>query len=294
MIKERAWNGPWLQLSATVRNYPSMLTLEEKRMLRWLTANYYSGEGIICDLGAFIGGSTVSLADGLAASGRNDKLIHSYDFFRSSSRLWEKYMAQSGKPWPENGDVMNEVREMLQDYDHLITFYQGDFMQSPVPEGPIEICFVDISKTAEINDHLISKYFTKLIPGKSIVVQQDYFHFTPLWDIVTMEILKDYFTPIGYTEEYSALFLYTRELDAEGIERAHSRHFTHDQFVSNIKAASHNWPYAKQKADLYRALLAVDTAGNVTDKAWQVGHKMKSNGQQAIQPDAMYAAFAQN
>jgi len=245
---------------------------------------------IICDLGAFLGGSTVSLADGLVAAGHQGDLIHSYDFFRATRRVWEEYMGESGRPWPETGDMMSVVFEMLQDYDQLITFYPGDVMKSPVPDGPIEICFVDISKTAEINDHIIANYFTKLIPGKSIVIQQDYFHFSPLWDIVTMEVLKDYFTPIGYTEEFSALFLYTRELDAEAIERAHSRNFTRDQFVSNIKTASRHWPYAKQKADLYLALQAADVT-NVTDKAWEIAKKTMNAGLPDLDPAAMYAAL---
>jgi hypothetical protein len=110
-----------------------------------------------------------------------------------------------------------------------------------------------------------------------------------------MEILKDYFEPISYTEEFSAVFLNTRKIDAEAIEISHSRHFSHDQFFTNIKAASRHWPYAKQKSDLYSALLAIDAADNVLNSAWQVAHKLReAGGEQKITPEAVYAAFAQD
>ena len=47
--------------------------------------------------------------------------------------------------------------------------------------------FVDIAKTWALNDVVIEQFFPRLIPGRSVVVQQDYaFAFRP-WVAITME-----------------------------------------------------------------------------------------------------------
>jgi hypothetical protein len=47
-------------LPAAVADSISMLTLDEKQFLYWLTSEYFSGIGAIIDAGCFIGGSTLA------------------------------------------------------------------------------------------------------------------------------------------------------------------------------------------------------------------------------------------
>ena len=104
----------------------------------------------------------------------------------------------------EGQDIFHLVRGFLSEFLDLTDFSRGDFLASSPPGDPIEKCFVDISKTMPINEQIVSEYFTKLIPGKSIVIQQDYLFQSPPWDIATMEILGDHFDLLSYTEENSA------------------------------------------------------------------------------------------
>ena len=68
-IGRRPWNSRRYALPDWHRRYPTMLTREEMRMLAWLAQNL-SIPGDIADLGCFLGGSSVSLAWGVAQSGR--------------------------------------------------------------------------------------------------------------------------------------------------------------------------------------------------------------------------------
>jgi len=287
LIRERAWNGPWAHLPKNVADYPSMLSLEERKMLGWLTEHYFSGAGIVCDLGFYLGGSTISLADGLRRAGRTGKLIQAYDFYEIGPKGWEKHMASRGFEFPSDGNALPLVEKMTSDYADLITFNKGDFCQSPVPEAPIEICFVDISKSPELNDHIIKSYFSKLIPGQSIVVQQDYFFRAPPWDIATMEILSDYFEPLSFADINSAVFLNTKQIDDHAIEISSSKHFSKELFIEKIKAASRHFPFAVQRAQLYKALRAVQAGSNeVREKAWKNRFKIDE-----ITAEEVYSAF---
>ena len=244
-----------------------MLTREERRMLRWIAHKYYSGRGSVCDLGCFVGGSTIALADGLKEAGHRGKIIHSFDFYRADPQIWNKYLPRVVRP--ENGDFFPHVRKLLDKYLDLISFNQGNFLDQPVPEGPIEILFVDISKTLPINDRIISQFFPRLIPGVSIVIQQDYFHPAPLWDIVTMELLQDYFEIIGACDQHSAIFLNTKQVDSSAIERTLSRSLSLDIFRRTIVSAAKRWPETHHKVELFKALKVAEAATEMSEYIWK-------------------------
>jgi hypothetical protein len=243
-----------------------MLSLEERKLLCWLTQHYFTGAGIVCDLGSYLGGSTISLADGLKRAGRSGRILEAYDFYFIGKKAWERRMSQHG-PYPKDGNALPTIKQILAPYLDLINFNQGDFLESPLPASPIEICFVDISKTPALNDHIIKNYFTRLIPGHSIVVQQDYFFRSPPWDIATMEILSDYFEPLSFADVNSAVFLNTRQIDEHAIDISSSKHFSKELFLEKIKAASAHWPFADQKAQLYKALREAEDADGVIESA---------------------------
>lgn len=291
LIRARAWNGPWAKLPQKILDYPSMLSAEERRMLRWLASRYYTGAGSVCDLGSFLGGSTISLADGLRAAGHGAATVHSYDYYEISDELWTKYMSGSALPRPDGKDAFPAVKALLSEYANCIQFNKGDILNGTAPDGDIEICFVDISKTFAINDHIVAEFFTKLIPGRSIVIQQDYFHPTPPWDVVTMELLSDYFDIISFADINSAVFLNTRKVDAAAVERAHSKNFTKKLFTDNIRAAGRRWPFAAQKAHLYRSLLVTEAAEGLPDKAWHYNRFAKDTNNIKLSAEAVYAAF---
>ena len=54
---------------------------------------------------------------------------------------------------------------------------------------------------------MIRQFFPCLIPGRSVVLQQDYaFAFQP-WIAITMEHLRDHFEPVGFAEYNTVAFV---------------------------------------------------------------------------------------
>ena len=52
-----------------------------------------------------------------------------------------------------------------------------------------QVLFIDVAKTWRINDVVIAQFFPKLIPGHSIIIQQDYMWGFGPWIHITMALL---------------------------------------------------------------------------------------------------------
>lgn len=182
---------------------------DERQLLYWLTGSYYRGEGAIVDGGCFVGGSTVALGDGLRSSGRDGR-IHVYDRFEVEGYMNDFYFSGEDRA---PGETFRPVfdRNTAQVAD-LLTVHEGDLMQQPWSGQPIEILFVDISKSWELNDFIVEQFFPSLIAGRSIVVQQDFVYAGCPWIAVTMEYLSDYFEPIAFVPDCSVAYLLDTEL----------------------------------------------------------------------------------
>ena len=244
LIRQKAWIGA-APLPERVRDFPTMLVAEEQKMLHWLAGDYFEGTGAICDLGAFLGGSTVALAGGAYKNVGDQARVHSYDFFRLQPAAWVKWDLERHAPYPEDGSSLPVTRQMLGPLGEYVTFNAGDFCEKPAPEGPIEILFIDLAKTMQTSDHILNAFFPKLMPGKSIVVQQDYFFIWPMFDIFAMEVLSDYFEPLS-SAGTSALCLNTRQLDLESVRPALSQSMTVEGIQAALARAAERWPPDRQ------------------------------------------------
>ena len=70
-----------------------------------------------------------------------------------------------------------------------ITARPGRHPRAGLGRRPIALLFVDLSKTLEINDHILKAFFGALVPG-SLVVQQDFLFFRNPWLYPTMHRLE--------------------------------------------------------------------------------------------------------
>lgn len=263
-IRHSAWTAE-PPLPAHVARYPSMLTQEERAMLRWLTQHYYTGSGAICDLGSFLGGSTISLAEGLAAAGRPGKVIHSYDRHRAREEAWARWGLDGRVPYPKQGNFLPLMPTLLgPDLAARVSFHSGEFAEQPAPDGPIEILFIDLAKAKTTSDHVATAFLPKLIPGRSIVIQQDYFHPWPFFDIYTMEILADHFEVLGHAEK-SAVFLTTKAIDATAAARVLSRDMTVPGMSAALESAARRWPAGPLRQKLEKIAASFARASVVPD-----------------------------
>ncbi len=205
----------WLHrpLPAAITSVPTMLVPDELRLLHYLADEYYTGSGAIIDAGSFLGGSTVALADGLRRNlwrrGRPvERLIHSYDRFEVEE--WTR-----GSYFPADaGDSFRPLFDRnIEPYETLIEVHAGDALDVEWSGGPIEILFIDIAKHWRVCDRITWTFFPHLIPGHSIVVQQDYlYHHWVAWLHVTMEYYADYFEYVCDTGVNSVVFRNIRKI----------------------------------------------------------------------------------
>ena len=207
----------WRQraVPASSANVPTMLIPDELRLLHYLADECYTGEGLIVDAGCFLGGSTVALADGLRRNLRRrrcpeEKLIHTCDRFEIEEWTLPLYFSESDKA----GESFRALFDHnTSPYADLVEVHAGDVRSVQWQDGPIEILFIDIAKHWTTCDWITWQFFPHLIPGKSVVVQQDYlYNHWNAWLHVTMEFYSDYFEYVCDTEFNSVVFLNTKRI----------------------------------------------------------------------------------
>ena len=174
---------PWRQVAEAdlgpAADVPTMLTGEERLLYHWL-GRRVQGHGATVDLGAYAGGSAARLLSGLALSGKRFH-VHSYDRFRSSRAFWAKFMPDEPLPEADDADLLPVVRRHLAPWQGRVTLHVGDIGEKRWTGEPIEILSVDAAKGAAMADHVAAEFFPALVPGRSIVVQQDYLMAVQPW-----------------------------------------------------------------------------------------------------------------
>jgi hypothetical protein len=198
-----------VELPTPVRKVVTMLSKEERQFLYALGRDYWTGGGAIVDAGCFLGGSTLALAMGVLANPRQlarQGAIHSYDLFVADAHQAGSYLKTFGTFAP--GDSVRPVFDyQTAGVSAVLNVHEGDLRSFPwTASAPIEILFIDVSKTWALNDFIVRQFFPRLIPGHSIVVQQDYVHPTCPWLAVTMEYFADYFELLAYVPYNSMIY----------------------------------------------------------------------------------------
>lgn len=213
---------PWYhsdyRLPASVQ---SLLTEPEVAMLEYICRCQFTGAGAIVDVGSFLGGSTVAIVDGLLQNPCFDPQKHrvqSYDLFQLLQPL------QAYGAW---ADQLGEGYSFLKDFERnlgdrlrLVDVHAGDLLQETWNDGPIEIAFIDVAKTPELNSHVIRQFFPSLIPGKSILIQQDLQYPGCPWLVVCMYVLRDYFSVVDTLPCNSVVYRLEKAIPQEMLEQA--------------------------------------------------------------------------
>ena len=240
---------PWLAPDAKAGSYAlGLLGFEERKLLFHLARDVYGGEGALVDLGAFCGASTSCLAAGLSENPRAAKRhVHSFDsFIASETYLVDFVRNQFGEQLVLGQSFESIFRRVAAEYADRIEVHAGDLLEQTWPVGePIELLFVDIAKTLALSGKVLTEFFPRLIPGKSLVVHQDFYHPTAFYLPVVMDFLSEHFTIVETGRDSSVVF----RLDSE-IPRAKLEH-----------AGRYDFSFIQQKAALRRMMRRVGMPG---------------------------------
>jgi hypothetical protein len=177
-----------------------MATPEEQAYLRWYAECEYTGRGEIVDLGCWLGASTIALATGLSQNprvARKDRRIHAYDRFE-----WEPWM-QEFLPRRLRGvcrlgaSLLQEFHARTAPHASLVCTHAGDLAEASAHgTAPVEFLFNDVSKSWSLTTRVMQLFYPRLVPGLSLVVEQDFAHYYTAWVHLLRYRVRQYFEPV--------------------------------------------------------------------------------------------------
>jgi hypothetical protein len=196
-----------------------MLSKMERKLLYSLARDYATGHAAIVDAGCFLGGSTVALLAGVSdrEGGWTGPAISSYDLFRVEEYTIPKFFVDD--PSLRVGDSFRErFDEHVTRFDVPHVVHEGDITKIAWDGGPIDVLFLDILKSWSINDAVLRSFFPALVPGRSVIVHQDYGWAGTPWIPITVELMRDSLALIDWMDWGTHLFFVEEELPTEVIE----------------------------------------------------------------------------
>jgi hypothetical protein len=97
--------------------------------------------------------------------------------------------------------------------------HEGDITEIGWSGAPIDILFLDVLKSWKINDAVLRDFFPSLVPGRSVIVHQDYGWGCMPWIPISVELMRDSLRLIDGMEWGSHLFFLEGKVPEELIER---------------------------------------------------------------------------
>ena len=220
---------PWRSEEAQPGSYsPGPLGLDERKLLYHLGRDFADGSGAIVDLGAFCGASALCLAAGVRDNPQAKPRIHSYDQFVAGDPYTVQYLNdQFGQNLTLGGSFEAIYREAIKDFADFIDVHPGDITKEVWnAEDKIDVLFIDLAKSPEIQGHVLEQFLPALVPGRSIVVQQDFYHPSTPWIPVVMGYLEEYFSVVDPRRDWSAVYRLEKPIPGNVLTRAIAYDFT--------------------------------------------------------------------
>jgi hypothetical protein len=213
-LLRRPWRGVTLPPDAV--GIPTMLSKSERRLLYSLARDYAHGDAAIVDAGCFLGGSTAALLAGVRDRAEQwaGPPVESYDLFRVEAFTLEKFFAD--EPDVHIGDSFRDrfaAHVARFDVPHVV--HEADITEVGWSGGPIDVLFLDVLKSWEINDAVLRDFFPLLVPGRSVIVHQDYGWGEHPWIPITVELMRDSLVLVDWMEWGSHVFLLEGEISPE-------------------------------------------------------------------------------
>ena len=191
-IGSKPWNAPSFRVPPELASAHGMLGPEERASLYWIGRHYCKGQGDLVDAGAFLGTSGLALAAGLKANpAAGSTKVWSYDTFRAEETYVADYIRHRFPSFRDGAPFRSLFDEQTASAAGHIRAQEGDFLEAPAPEGPIEVLFVDLDKSLALHRRFLADFYTKLVPG-GLLIHQDWFLSRHPWLHYGMEFLSDH------------------------------------------------------------------------------------------------------
>ena len=202
-----------------------MTTSIEQTYFEEYTKAIYTGAGEIVDLGCWLGSTTIPLARGLVANPRAGRhTIHSYDQF-----VWDTWMDDCVRGTDIEGkfkagdSFLDEFRKRTAPWTDRVRVHAGDLCEIGWNNDAIEFLLVDAMKSWPLAAATVRSFFSSLMPGISLVLQQDFAHPYTSWIHLIHYRLRDYFELVHIVPySQSFVFKYIKPFPRELLDACYS------------------------------------------------------------------------
>lgn len=246
IFDERPWTRPVQVEQAPI----GMLGDAESALFYHLTQSYFRGEGTVIDAGSFLGKSAFYLATGMRDNPNVDASshrVHCFDLFEVNHPSTIDYIRRTlGRETRIGDSTMALFEQQVAPVRDLLEVHKGDFMNARWSSNEIEILMIDIAKTPALNSKVMELFFANLIPGRSLVIHQDYHHPWHPYIHVTMEYLSASFRLVEPRANSSAVFFLEAPLDPEALQRAIAFDFTREEVLQLLSRAVAKIPKSRR------------------------------------------------
>lgn len=256
----------------------------EQAYLQRYAEKEYSGQGEIVDYGCWLGSSLIPMAIGLE---RNRKVeqkkqrIHAYDIF-----IWQSWMERivlntslAGK-YQAGDSFVDEFHKIIAPWQNIIEVHAGDVNQIGWQCNPIEIFHNDASKTWDLTNTMLQKFYPFLIPGVSICVEQDFSNYYTPWVNLICYRLQNYFQPILHIPySSSVVFRNIKAIPEELLSADYSfSSFSEQEIEACFQEYSLNLVAKNKQANVLAAKVMFYIHAGDKERAWYELERAKNNG----------------
>ncbi len=239
VLRRTDWSVPAGLLEQAPVGY---LGLQESSLLYHLAKQYCRGRGAIVDAGSYLGRSAWFLGRGAAANPHlcdaGAARIHCIDNFRVNDvQTAEHVEREYGRRLALGASTRAIFDANTQGIRDQLIVHEGDFHEFTWTGGPIELLLVDIAKSPSLNRRVLEQLFPALLPGASLVVQQDYHHPWQPHLHVAMQALGECFALELPRVDDSAVFRLLRPIRPELLHEAAREDLPADRQLALMSAA---------------------------------------------------------
>ena len=172
----------WDSIDVEEIEIPGMITNEEIRYYKYL-CQFYTGTGEVIELGPWLGKSTLHIVKGLLENANfAGRKLHVFDDFVWRPDWMNEYTPAS-MHLARHADFLGLFESCTREHSNDLQVtkcrfapYDGNELLSPFGwnGGSIEFLFVDCGRTVEGNETWYRAVKESLIPGRSLIVLQDW------------------------------------------------------------------------------------------------------------------------
>ncbi|WP_424968746.1 hypothetical protein [Dinoroseobacter sp. S375] len=265
----KPWRAPEIVAAEARITVPTMLAPQERQFYYWAARDWARGAGAQVDLGAFAGGSTARFAAGAQAAGHG-ATIHAYDRFTAKEQTKQNVLYAAGVAPFEGRDILPLAQSFLAPWAAQMRYHVGHIPDLGWPGGKIELLAVDAAKIATTTDLIAAQFFPALIPGRSLLIQQDFLHWSQPWLAAQMWRMRSAFAPVAHAPRDTVAFLCTAPVTPEIIEAGRISQASDAELLADIRAMRDALPAAwGLNARIRKTVAALRTNPGVRI-AWQM------------------------